>query len=342
MNSDNGAIIVDVESPVPTYGFALDGAGNLWISSLSTSQLGRVDTNRCVDTASCQDPVCDGEGGAADMCVKQRIPVDYTTYGITVDFKQRVWMGGNRVLRYDHTAPAGQRKTYVDQLAFIHGIAADDKGWVWGAGYGSGVYRINADNPAENIAVPGTQFSSKGMAIDLDGKIWSINQVESTATVIVPGATVNDNTVTTPVSNLVAPYTYSDMTGAQLRFVTDERGYYRRIFQGCPNASNTIKTEWQELRWDAQTPGDSYITFRARGAQTRAELSNATFVELVKVPPGTSPFDLAAALQAAGLARSPFIEIEAALTASRDATNAVFAPRLLAMEVTFSCPVIIQ
>jgi sugar lactone lactonase YvrE len=340
LDSDNGSILVDTESPNPTYGFALDGAGNLWISSLSAT-LGRLDTNRCVDNASCSEAVCDGEG-AGDACVKQRINVDHTSYGITVDFKQRVWMGGSRVLRYDHKAAAGARQTYVDQLSFVHGIAADDKGWIWGAGYGSGVYRINADNPTENIAVPGTQFSSKGVAIDLDGKVWSINQGESTATVIVPGAGVNDNQVTTPVTGLVSPYTYSDMTGAQLRFVSNERGYYRRIFEGCPDATGGLETDWQEIRWDVETPGDSKVNFRARGANSRAELTNAQFIDLASVPPDTSPFDMSVALQAAGLQGMKFIEVEAALTAVRDATNSVFAPKLKSMEITYSCPIIIQ
>lgn len=340
LDSDTGNILVDTDAPVSPYGFALDGSGNLWMASLGPS-LGRVDTNRCLDNASCAAAACAGEG-AGDACVKQVVDVGYTTYGITVDFKQRVWMGGNRVLRYDHTAAPGTRMTYVDQLAFVHGISADDKGWVWGAGYNAGVYRINADNPTENIAVPGTQFSAKGMAVDLDGKVWSINQGESTATVIVPGAGVNDNQVSTPVTNLVAPYTYSDMTGAQLRFVTNERGYYRRIFEGCPTATGGLKTDWQELRWDVETPGNSKVAFRARGANSKAELANAQFVELATVPPATSPFDIAPALQAAGLQGMKFIEIEAALTAVRDANNNVYAPRLMAMEITYSCPIVIQ
>ncbi len=341
LSSDRGDILVETDSPVQNYGFALDGLGNLWISGWTNNAIGRIDTTLCVDNASCNVPVCTGEGPGNDDCVKQSIPMPFRPYGITVDFKQRVWVGGDETARYVFTDAVGSRLTRVSSV-FIHGIAADDKGFIWGAGLGSGVIRYDAEDPSQMLAVPQTGLSPKGMAVDLDGKIWAINLSDDSAIVIEPGATLNDNTVSVPVNGLVAPYTYSDMTGSQLRFATDERGFYRRVFEGCALTSSVLETQWNELRWDVSTPGNSKVLFRVRGANTRAELANAEWFAIATVPPDMSPFDLAAALAANGLGSSQFIEIEAALSAERDAADNVIAPKLRAMEVTYSCPIIIQ
>ncbi len=343
LSSDTGAVLVDTASPVSTYGFALDGRGNLWISGWTDNAIGRINTNLCLTTDSCADPVCDSNGdGSGDACVKERIAIGYSPYGITVDFNQRVWAGGQNILRYDPQAAAGSRIVSAP-ASFIHGIAADDKGFIWAAAMTTGVVRYSADDPTQSVAVPDTQFSSKGIAVDLDGKVWSINLSNSSATVVVPGPTLNDHTATTPITNLVSPYTYSDMTGSQLRFATNERGFYRRIFEGCDNSNSAgIETDWQELRWTAQTPGASSITFRARGANSTTALTTAEWIDLATVPPTTSPFDLAAALAAANLDGVRYVELEASLTAVRDASNNVSAPVLQTMEVTYSCPVILN
>lgn len=332
---------LQTESPARTYGFALDGLGNLWVSGWNSSILGRIDTSRCIDQASCDVEVCTGED--RDDCIKQAIQMPTDPYGITVDYKQRVWMGGrDATLRYDPSAAVGSRITAVNGVPFNHGIAADDQGWVWGAAKGSGVYRYEADTPSNWTEVTGTLQDPKGMAVDLDGKIWAINQNTADATVIEPGAGLNDYTVQSGiVPQIVRPYTYSDMTGAQLRFVTDERGFYRRIFEGCLD-DRYLKTIWQELRWDADIPEGASISFRARGGYTRAELEMAAWVEIATAPPATSPFDLYTALEAEGLHQVDFLEIEAGLKAVRDVDNNVSSPRLLALDVTMQCPLNLQ
>ena len=336
LDSERGDILVRTESPVQNYGFALDGLGNLWISGWSSGAIGQIDTFKCTSTAACNVPVC--EDDTTPDCVKRRIPLNHTPYGITVDFKQRVWVGGTETARYDPAAPAGSRIVSVSDVPFIHGIAADDKGFIWGAGLANGVVRYDAENPASHIEVPGTNTSAKGMAVDLDGKVWAINQAHNDATVIVPGPTLNDNQVTNNVvPTLISPYTYSDMTGAQLRFATDQRGFYRRIFEGCPEDGSFLPPVWQELRWDVETPGTSSITFRVRGGATIAALQAAAWVDVARVPPDTSPKNITAALDAAGIQGLHFMEVEADLSAVRDASNNVFAPRLQAMQLTLVC-----
>lgn len=342
LDGETGAIRFQTPSPAQTYGFALDGLGNLWISGWTDgNKLGRIDTTRCIDTASCDVQVCAGED--RDDCIKQAITMPTSPYGLTVDYKQRVWMGGrDATLRFDPSAAVGSRITSVGGIPFNHGIAADDQGWVWGAAKGSGVYRYEADNPSNWTAVQDTLQDPKGMAVDLDGKIWAINQNTADATVIEPGPGLNDYVVQSGiVPQIIAPYTYSDMTGAQLRFVTDERGFYRRIFEGCERP-RYIGTTWQELRFDAEIPEGASLSFRARGATSREGLETATWEDIGTAPPATSPFDLFAALDAVGLATAQWLEIEFGLKAVRDVDNNVAAPRLLGVDVTMQCPLNIQ
>lgn len=342
LDGDDGSILVRTESPTNNYGFALDGNGNLWISGRTNNALGRIDTTRCVDDASCADPVCGADG---DTCVKQAIPFDggRNPYGITVDFNQRVWTanhGSNSVSRYDPSAAAGSRWTHVNIGRNCHGIAADAEGWVWAACYGDGIHRLNADDPAGlNTLVAGTGGKScKGMAVDFDGKIWAINRGDD-ATVVEAGPGLGDATVTTEVARgLVTPYTYSDMTGQQLRLATNPRGYYRRVFEGCAESTATTGTEWSEIRWEADVPPGTLLRFRVRTAPTRAELEAAEWVVVAEVPPAASPADVNAALAGAGVEPERFLELEVHLESMRDSTTEVITPRVYSMEMTHTCP----
>ncbi len=352
LDSENGDILLTTDSPVEgNYGFALDGFGNLWISGWAHAAIGRINTLVCKDDASCMaDAVCAGEDG--DTCVRQRIELPHRPYGITVDFKQRVWTGGDSTSVYDPKKPAGSRFTHA-AVGFTHGIAADAKGFIWVAGMTGGMFRLDAENPLQEYAhpaggtrvgyvVPGTEQSSKGIAVDLDGKIWSINREHSSATVVTPGAGVEENVVETEiVKNLVEPYTYSDMTGSQLRFATDELGFYRRVFEGC-QASNVPETLWSEARWDVETPGDTSVVFRARGSQTRAGLDTASWISVATVPSDISPKDISQAFVDSGLQGSKFVELEAQLKANRKDDNSIDVPKLKAMSITYRCPVVIQ
>lgn len=349
LDGETGRILLTTTSPVRPYGFALDKAGNLWVSGPNwgfegeARNIGRVDTKRCVDDASCNVAVCDGEG-AGDSCVKQRVPVGYQPYGITIDYKQRVWLAGEQVLRYDPAAPVGARTTSVAYGTFTHGIAADDKGFIWGAGSGGGLYRMDAENPSSYVVVAGTEGSpSKGVAVDLDGKVWSINYRggASEALVIQPGAGLNDGQITATVGGLVTPYTYSDMTGSQLRFATDQLGYWRNIFEECPR-DKFINTTWQKLYWDIETPPRASITLRVRAAFDRAQLAQAEWIDVVTIPTASSPFDLEPLLTSRSLQRATFVEVEAQLSVLREPDQQNLPPKIKSLVLTKSCPPIIN
>jgi hypothetical protein len=338
LDGDTGEVLIETESPVQPYGFALDRAGNLWISSREGRVFGRLDTNRCTDNASCMVPICDED----DTCVKERIEVPIVPYGITVDPEQRVWLGGNDIVRYDPMAPRGSRITEVglpfgDEIS-VHGIAADGAGWVWGAGYEHGIVRVDADSPTDFVIVDGTAgYPNKGMAVDSDGKIWSITQSDR-AIVITPGPTLMDAAVNTDVARtIVDPYTYSDMTGQQLRLATNPRGYYRRIFQSCRTDVPAVRTTWVDLHWNGDAPPGTRLSFRARTANTAAELAGADWVAIATVPPDGSPQSISTAFAEAGVTPGFLLEVEAQLERLETASSETLTPRVRWMEASFSC-----
>ena len=128
------------------------------------------------------------------------------------------------------------------------------------------------------------------------------------------------------------------MTGLQLRLATNPRGYYRHVFEGCPES---VDTAWGEVRFEADTPAGTAVTFRVRTAPTRDGLDSATWVVVGMSPPDSSPFDVASALMDAGIEPEAFLMLEVILTAERMSTVEVITPRVLSMDVTHSCPPIL-
>ena len=348
LDGETGEILINATaSPTNTYGFALDGHGNLWIES-GHSQLGRIDTNRCVDDTTCTAEVCGDDG---DDCVKQVIEQPARGYGITVDFNQRVWIGGGSypggggVARYDPSQPLGSRWTVVGIPMFVHGIAADAMGFVWGAGWDGGdsassVWRIDADDPTQYVAVEGTSgYSAKGAAIDAEGKVWMINYSHNAATVITPGAGLHEATVETNVANVFnTPYTYSDMTGSQLRWATRPRGSYRTVFTGCEGD----ETLWGDLEFDLSVPDRTQVLFRARVADSPEALVEATWVVLATVPDDESPIAVGEQLEAHAQPQLQYLELELQLSSELSDGATRLTPVIYDMALAHRCPAVVQ
>ncbi|MEM9863411.1 MAG: hypothetical protein AAF938_17580 [Myxococcota bacterium] len=350
LNAETGEVIFNTESPRQPYGFAIDAGGKLWISTRQGSFLAFIDTNRCVDAASCSEAKCvaTAEGAECDGAIKAEIPAPFVLYGITVDFDQRIWVGGGGMARYDISAPAGSRWAQPT-LPFtggltVHGIAADAVGFVWGAAQGNGISRVDADSLENTVVVDSTNptittvgASNKGMAVDAEGKIWSITQTNE-AIVVRPGATLMENAVERGVaSSIYRPYTYSDMTGLQLRLATNPRGFYRHIFEACGSEAGAFNPAWGELRFDAETPAGTSVTFRVRTAGTREDLDAQEWITVGMTPPDSPPFDVGAALAEAGVMPGAFLMVEVILEAERSSSIEVVTPRVSAIDVTHTC-----
>ncbi len=335
LDGTTGALLFRVPAPAQPYGFAFDGRQNLWIASLG-NVLGRVDTTRCVDAASCVVTPCREAGG--DDCVLQSIDIPDGMYGITVDARQRVWLGGGTSpKRYDPLAPPGTRLRTTLTSIFVHGIAADGIGNIWGAGMDQGLVRIDAEDPSRFAIVPATVGSSpKGVAVDDDGKVWAINQANDDATVVVPGAAIDEFTVwTAVVPVLVQPYTYSDMTGQQLRIATSLTGYYRHVVDACPGAPEG-PTSWRTMTFDADVPDGTSLTIRVRTADTRAALMAQPWVRIAEVPGDVSPVEVGAALTAAGVTPGALLEVSVELGSWRSRGASYSTPRFRGFQVEVS------
>ena len=336
LDGKTGAVLATTQAPCPVYGFALDGKGQLWMTSGNC--VGRIDTTKCKDDASCNalavcSSSCDPSGACTASCDaegKEAVSLPDSTYGITVDFKQRVWLGGgNGLKRYDPHAAAGQRYA-ASQNGFSHGVAADANGFVWGA-RDPEVVRLNGDT-MEFTIVPTS--SSKGMAVDKQGKIWAISYMQDFATVITPGAGLNDNTITqNAVTGLVGPYTYSDMTGLQAALAKNDPGHYLETFTGCLDG----ETRWVELSWEATVPKDTGVMFRVRSANTPADLANAKWISAATIPSAVSPVSLEERFKKAGVTPGKYLDLDVWLSVSVDGQN-VESPKVKSFAVGHTCP----
>jgi hypothetical protein len=309
LDAETGEVLIDVPSPIMTYGFALDGRDRLrdveggpyiWISGDNEyHNFAHVDTSQCTSTEACTVEPCQvydcNEEYCSDEC-DNAVMAHYTmtrpqTYSLTVDCKQRVWLAGlgNGMKRYDPFLPPETRfRETSSNSAGANGIAADAKGFIWGTHHGDGKV-IRQD--AEDLTQAGSHFvqvrESYGIAVDRTGKVWAIPQANE-VDVIVPGEALTDNTtispgiVTAEEYPLIAPYTYSDMTGQQYMLASNDPGYYRQTFT-CEGETK----HWYDLVWDVDLAPGTHVIFSVRNADTLEELADAEWIPFASVTEDT-------------------------------------------------------
>jgi hypothetical protein len=161
-------------------------------------------------------------GGGAVFVEVDYDTLDYTihsgsSYGITVDTKDRVWNGSSIPRRYDPV----NKVTDTTQGGSIMGnygtgIAQDHEGRMWvGASGGFGWVDMETMQVGPTIAIPGATGLFRGISVDVDGYIWGVPLGGTEAWRYDP-----DTEEAESVGGLNGPYTYSDMTGGQLNQVT--------------------------------------------------------------------------------------------------------------------------
>ena len=345
LDGSTGGILMTTHVQYTPYGMAFDGSGQLWISTISSQRIVRIDTNRCNEFGCPWNGVCTESSSTASACagaIKQAIPTpgNNQTYGITVDSAQRVWIGGNNdVQRYDPTLPAAQRWASANIGSgggWKAGIAVDGSGNVWTTG-SFGVYRIDAEDPTNRQLISNIAANSNvrgwGVAVAADDRTWIIGRWENSAWVIEPGAALSDNTITRTAYSVRSPYTYSDMTGQQLRLAATPRGTYVMSFTGCGDG-----TRWENLTFDVDTPPDTAVAFRVRTADTQVALNSATWHGVGVVPAGVSPLDVGTVLDAAGVTHGNFAQVEVALTSSILDPSMFVTPRVRSVQLNHFCP----
>ena len=292
LDAVTGKLLMTLTAPVKVYGAALSGDGKLWLGAAGTS-FGFIDTLKCTDQSKCEAAAtCTATCGkntcpsACDNAIKAVYTGAPGGYGITVDYKKRVWRSGypaGPAFRYDPNGPVASRIAYSTVLTYGGGIGADGAGWVWASHLTSNhVARIHADKmTGTTISVP-----SKGIAVDIKGRIFSV-EYAGKVHMIVPGATSSATdyklTKNAVVLNGVA-YAYSDMTGVQTRLASGEPGWYRQVFSPCPAKSTT---EFRFLSWDVEAPAGTWVMFNMRSAKSAAALKLSPWYTVACInPPG--------------------------------------------------------
>jgi sugar lactone lactonase YvrE len=311
LDGETGEVLNVVNTSIDPYGFAVDGDGSIWISSLGSGALGRIDTTKPEMPFTAYAP-SNGE------C--------FSPYGIAVDAIGRVWLGNfgcNNAIFFD---PATEKWTSVDlggNFGPTRGVAASNDGFVYvahhggGCGFGGGnvdgrhVSRVNIETlEVFQLELSKTQVKGPvGVAIDSQGYLWSVNQCTNTAIRFASGKGVIGEY---PVGT--GPYTYSDMTGYSVFNLTVPYGTYRATFGGKPN----MQYEWDTLDLVAETPAGTSVSVLVRAADTKEALEAATWSEPLVVLPGSQlPVDVS-------FAKGSFFEILVELgTAKKTATPLV-------------------
>ena len=242
-------------SPVKPYGAAIDRDGAVWVWGGGVARIG---TGHVVT----------------------HIPTPPCAYGIAVDEQGRVWTSGQGcVARY---TPATNHWDQAAVGTYNRGLALDGRGSVWIADTDFGVHRVDENTLATIADLPLPYALFVGIAVDSDRHIWAIARSSDTAVRIDP-----DTLGTTPVHVGRGPYTYSDMTGFELRNATAQTGTWRYIFDGCQAV-----TSFLALDLTAATPPGTAIAVMARTAADHASLAAAPWQTLATVPPARVPLPL--------------------------------------------------
>ena len=235
INGKTGQIMktVDVSSQGhAAYGAVIDKNGILWSSSLSNSLL---------------------KFNPADNSMKI-IDVKHTTYGIALDKNNHLFVAGwghNKLSRINITTDKVEWTISTGNRTYPKGLTVDDNGDVWVAHYyEDAVVRWSNDGKKKATIKVGRQPS--GVAIDAEGKPWSVNYSDQYL------KRINPATNSVELEKLIKGnhYSYSDMTGIVARSMTTKIGTWTIVFN-----SKSSDTMWDTVKVTAETPkGTSVIT----------------------------------------------------------------------------------
>ncbi|MCA9690993.1 MAG: hypothetical protein KC636_15410, partial [Myxococcales bacterium] len=182
------------------YGGAVDSQGNLWFVPQGLPFTPDNKKMAFVDAQNLSYQI-------------YTIPQNVASYGITVDADDSVWVsstGGTGVARFN---PITVTWEYPDSATLsLGGLAQAQDGLVWTSTSG-GAMAVDPLTLAvvKTLQIP--QGGTKGVGVDRDGFVWLVN--ESAAYKCDPELGTCDG-----YSGLSGPYTYSDMTGYQLKNAT--------------------------------------------------------------------------------------------------------------------------
>ena len=148
-------------------------------------------------------------------------PVGVVLYGMALDAKGTPWLGGwdGHLWRFNTASKTFEDHGAVGTPTRLRGLAIDKEGYAWLAGNNPcalAQYDVDGDTLVNgNIVLPGCG-EPVGVSIDRYGKVWVVDRQANRAYKVDP-----DTYEVVTVDGLVAPYTYSDMTGEGLGLVVN-------------------------------------------------------------------------------------------------------------------------
>jgi streptogramin lyase len=262
---------VDLEGS-HAYGAAVDGNGYLWISTLGSGEVKKINT----------------VNGQIVMSVNPGL----NSYGIAIDQTNNVWYGNwsggtTGVIRVNGATGAVNhfgRSVGDTGAGQTRGVAVDQDGNIWVAEWTHQTVSKFAPDGTHlaQYAVAGLGVNASGplgMAIDFDNNIWAINYSSGHASKYdAAGNLLNVFSVGS------SPYTYSDMTGYQLRTITLKHGTWTIDFD-----SGYDDAQWDTIEWSGSMGADDEIRVRARTAATQGALVSATWSPHHDADPAVAP-----------------------------------------------------
>ncbi len=308
LHPDTGEVVQAVDTAGTPYGAVIDRDGIIWVAFRAEGQLGRIDP-RTSEVAYLAPP--------ADLC--------NDLYGITVDRKNRIWLGNGQcqsVLLYE-SATARWSEIGLAQAGFTRGIAASLSGRVcvahhtWTCQAGGHISCIDDETLAAQLFPldgPG-RSGPVGVAFDAEENLWAVAQCANAAYRIDPVAGTVHGMF--PVGQ--GPYTYSDMTGYALHAFAAPEGYYEFVVD---NLGGKL-FDWLALYIQADTPAGTAVSLQLRSAWQPEELPAAPWSPRIgPYPPKTFPLLLdgsgadAESQLAAAYAAGPYLGVRVWLTTS--------------------------
>jgi YVTN family beta-propeller protein len=245
---------------VPIYGLAIDSRGYLWSSRLSDAYAGtaartvlKIDTNK--------NP---GEFGFFKAF---SFNDNFQSYGIVVGQNDHVWYAGwndsgIKELIYDENTDSVTVITHPFTGGGAgRGIATDSEGNIWCAF--STTDRVGKFDSSGNQLgdYPSKGSAPIGIGVDSEDQVWVINNASSSGQAV----ELNQDGVERGRQNTgTAPYSYSDLTGFNLRNIVSPSGSFKTII-------DTQRTDaiYDSISWIGSTPNGSTIKIRARVSNNR-------------------------------------------------------------------------
>jgi hypothetical protein len=286
LKNENGTVLAKWTLSARPYGLAIDADQMIWISSRDPCVMLKV------------SPIS-GE-------LKSWSPPSGCGYGITVDPFGKVWQANWEAWKVNRFDPSTNSWSGSFDAPWARGVAASVERDASGKVVGSKIYVAGSTEwsscaPQGIVSVIDAKTLKSeaqinlgangrcpvGVAIDIDGYVWSVNWGSSNASKVDPKT--KQPVGVYPVG--ANPYTYSDMTGYAAKSITAPSGYYREIFTGWTNATTT----WTQLFVAADLPGSgkTYLKVSYRVADTLDALKTAVWIGPAgPFPPQSFPMNL--------------------------------------------------